>query len=104
MASEPVFGCIIYHAAFLLRSDSNMSRLLLAALFLPALASAQLAEEYNPPRANCCLPNAAVALANQSLDWNQLGHYHADNAKLMAARADAARVVFMGDSITEFWI
>ena len=80
-----------------------MSRLLFAALLLPCLAAAQLVEDYNPPKANCCLPGAAQALANQLLDWNQMGRYHADNQALKAQPKVAERVVFMGDSITDAW-
>jgi len=36
----------------------------------------QLADEFNPPRANCCLINSARTLADQLQDWNQLGRYH----------------------------
>jgi lysophospholipase L1-like esterase len=74
-----------------------------AATVLPTLASAQLVEDYNPPRANCCLASTAQTLANQLQDWNQLGRYHADNEKLKAQPADPGRVVFMGDSITDGW-
>jgi lysophospholipase L1-like esterase len=74
-----------------------------AAVVLPSLASAQLVEDFNPPHANCCLASAAQALANQLLDWNQFGRYHADNEKLKASPADPGRVVFMGDSITDGW-
>lgn len=73
------------------------------ALVLPALASAQLTSDFNPPRANCCLATAAQNLANQLQDWNQLGRYHADNQKLKAEPADPGRVVFLGDSITDGW-
>ncbi len=79
-----------------------MCRFLLSVLFLPVLACAQLVEDYNPARANCCLANAAQALATQLLDWNQLGRYHAENAKLPAG-ADGGRLVFLGDSITDGW-
>jgi len=73
-------------------------------LFLLALpAFAQLVEEYAPPRANCCLAGAAQALADQLQDWNQLGRYDADNAKLRAMPPEAGRVVFFGDSITDGW-
>jgi lysophospholipase L1-like esterase len=74
-----------------------------SAIFLPALASAQLVDDFNPPRANCCLPATAQALANQLMDWNQFGRYHAENEKLKKEPADAGRVVFMGDSITDGW-
>jgi lysophospholipase L1-like esterase len=83
-----------------------MSRLsvgLLAIFLLPALAAAQLVEDYNPARANCCLASTAQQLANQLLDWNQLGRYHADNEKLKAQSVEPGRVVFMGDSITDGW-
>ena len=66
-------------------------------------AGAQIVEEFNPPRANCCLANAAQTLADQLQDWNQLGRYHADNLRLQAMPAEAKRVVFMGDSITDGW-
>jgi lysophospholipase L1-like esterase len=70
---------------------------------LASSASAQIVEEFNPPRANCCLPAAAQALADQLQDWNQLGRYHADNLRLKALPAEANRVVFLGDSITDGW-
>lgn len=36
-------------------------------------------------------------------DWANLGRYRDDNAKLPPAAAGEARVVFMGDSITDGW-
>src|SRR5579884_1880352 len=66
-------------------------------------ARAQLVEEYNPPKANCCLAAAAQNLADQLQDWNQLGRYHADNERLKSLPADPNRVVFLGDSITDGW-
>ena len=36
-------------------------------------------------------------------DWGNLGRFAADNAKLEAPKAGEKRVVFMGNSITEFW-
>lgn len=80
-----------------------MKPALLVLFALPALLPAQLTEEFNPPRGNCCLASAAQNLANQLLDWNQLGRYHADNEKLKKEPADPQRVVFMGDSITDGW-
>jgi lysophospholipase L1-like esterase len=68
-----------------------------------AAANAQVVEEYNPPRANCCLLNTARTLADQLQDWNQLGRYHQDNQQLKQQPAVSDRVVFMGDSITDFW-
>jgi lysophospholipase L1-like esterase len=81
----------------------NTSSLLFAVLLLPAAARCQLVEEYNPPKANCCLQFAARNLADQLQDWNQLGRYHADDERLKAQPADPRRVVFLGDSITDGW-
>lgn len=64
---------------------------------------AQLAEDFNPPRAGCCLVSRAQDLADQLQDWNQLGRYHADNQKLRALPPEPGRVVFLGDSITDGW-
>lgn len=77
-------------------------RATLAVALLPA-AFAQLTEEFNPPRANCCLASTAQSLADQLQDWNQLGRYHGDNARLKAQHAEPGRVVFFGDSITDGW-
>lgn len=75
------------------------------ALFLiaPTPGSAQLVQEFKPPKANCCLPAIAQSLADQLQDWNQLGRYHAENELLRAQPADSKRVVFYGDSITDMW-
>lgn len=82
-----------------------MSRILpLLLAFLPTGAAfGQLVDTYNPPRSNCCLPQAAQNLADQLQDWDQLGRYHADDAALMAQPPDPHRVVFLGDSITDLW-
>jgi lysophospholipase L1-like esterase len=66
-------------------------------------ANAQLADDFTPPRSNCCLLNAAKSLADQLQDWNQLGRYHQANQELKKQPADPGRVVFLGDSITDFW-
>ncbi|MGD0131783.1 MAG: SGNH/GDSL hydrolase family protein [Bryobacteraceae bacterium] len=66
-------------------------------------ANAQLAGDFSPPPSNCCLLNAAKSLADQLQDWNQLGRYHEANQELKKQPADPGRVVFLGDSITDFW-
>ncbi len=77
---------------------------LFAAMLLCGLhGDAQLADEFNPPRANCCLLNSAQGLSEQLQDWNQLGRYHQANEELKKQPPDPKRVVFMGDSITDFW-
>jgi lysophospholipase L1-like esterase len=73
------------------------------AVLAGAGAYALLADEFNPPRANCCLINTARGLADQLQDWNQLGRYHQANEELKKQSGDPKRVVFMGDSITDFW-
>src|ERR1043165_5493735 len=78
--------------------------LLVAVLFISVPASAQLIDDFKTPRpANCCLPDAARALAEQLQDWNQIGRYYAANEELKKQPADPKRVVFMGDSITDGW-
>jgi lysophospholipase L1-like esterase len=78
--------------------------ILVAGVLLTAQAAqAQLADEFNVPAANCCLVGTARSLADQLQDWNQLGRYHAANLELVKRAPDAGRVVFMGDSITDFW-
>jgi lysophospholipase L1-like esterase len=78
--------------------------LIVGSFLLAALsASAQVVEDYNPPRANCCLAGTAKSLSDQLQDWNQLGRYHAANDELKKQPPDANRVVFLGDSITDFW-
>jgi hypothetical protein len=72
-------------------------------LLIAASAEGQLADDFNPPRANCCLLNSARSLADQLQDWNELGRYHQADEDLKKQPADPKRVVFMGDSITDFW-
>ena len=74
----------------------------LTLLLAGGATEAQIIEDFNPPKANCCLASTAQQLANQLLDWNQLGRYHSDNEKLKT-QSDPQRVVFMGDSITDGW-
>ena len=50
--------------------------LIIGAFVYTDIARAQLADEFNPPRANCCLATSAKGLADQLQDWNQLGRYH----------------------------
>ena len=77
--------------------------LLLFAVLVPPGAFSQLVEQFAPPRANCCLPASAKALADQLQDWNQLGRYYADNQRLKQLSPEPGRVVFLGDSITDGW-
>ncbi len=46
---------------------------------------------------------AAAECDKPNLDWPNLGAYRAANANLSNEKSDEVRIVFMGDSITEFW-
>jgi len=74
-----------------------------ASLLAAPAARAQLVDEFLVPNANCCLLNTARSLADQLQDWNQLGRYRLANEELKKRGPEAGRVVFMGDSITDFW-
>jgi lysophospholipase L1-like esterase len=77
--------------------------LIAGALLMGKAGRAQLVDEFNAPNANCCLLNTAKSLADQLQDWNQLGRYRLANEELKKRPLEAGRVVFMGDSITDFW-
>jgi lysophospholipase L1-like esterase len=77
--------------------------LFFGALLIDKPAQCQLVDEFNPPRANCCLASAARNLADQLLDWNQIGRYRASNQELEKQPSDPKRVLFLGDSITDNW-
>jgi len=102
---EPLLVCILVNTGYgpllTMRIPQAIFFLGLASAVIPA--GAQVAEEFNPPRAACCLINNARALADQLQDWNQLSRYHRANQQLQSQAAPADRVVFMGDSITDFW-
>src|SRR5215831_8077184 len=76
---------------------------LVGAFLACGAARAQIVDSYNPPSGTCCLPSVAKSLTDALLDWNQLGRYHADNEVLKNQPADPKRIVFLGDSITDFW-
>ncbi len=77
--------------------------LFLQFLALPANLHAQLVQQFNPPKAGCCLLFTAQRLAGELEDWNQLGRYHKDDLRLEAEPRVPGRVVFLGDSITDIW-
>jgi lysophospholipase L1-like esterase len=76
----------------------------LAFLAAAGSASAQIVEDFNPPKSGCCASAGPLqTLANQLQDYNGFNRYHADDEKLKGQPAEAGRVVFMGDSITDGW-
>ena len=70
----------------------SLSFLLALGILAPATARAQLVQEFQPPKADCCLQFSAQRLADELQDWNQLGRYYADDARLVAAGAVKGRV------------
>jgi lysophospholipase L1-like esterase len=58
-----------------------------------------------PPAAIAPAMSIFAKAAEEKLhtDWADLGHYRAENAALPPPDVAVPRVVFMGDSITEFW-
>jgi lysophospholipase L1-like esterase len=88
----------------------QVAALLIVFVAFPSIVRAQMVEEFKPPKANCCLASMAQnqvnqlkGLADQLQDWNQLGRYYDDNQRLKSQPDDPARVVFLGDSITDMW-
>lgn len=57
----------------------------------------------NPAQTPCCRNGLAKRAGSVLDDWAQLNRYAADDARLEAEPAQAGRVVFMGDSITDGW-
>src|SRR5438067_10299529 len=57
-----------------------------------------------PTATDCTETKTQLKQAETKLkDWPQLARYHDANAKVTPATKNEARVVFMGDSITDSW-
>ena len=87
----------------MLSNNRESMRSLVLFLAIATAATAQLVEDFNPPKAACCLAGTAQTLADQLQDWNQLGRYYAANEALKKVPVPVGRVVFFGDSITDGW-
>lgn len=74
---------------------------ILLMLVLSAPGWSQLVD--NMAQEPCCRNGLARGVARSLDDWAQLSRYAADNARLEAQPVPAGRIVFMGDSITDFW-
>jgi lysophospholipase L1-like esterase len=79
-------------------------------LLIPVLAVALWAQQPAPavpPAATCPeMATALTALMRNDVrlrDWAQLARYRDANRELTAPAANEARIVFMGDSITDAW-
>jgi len=77
--------------------------LLLICMLFSTPAQSQLVEEFDQEESSCCLPIFARRLVDQLEDWNQLSRYKDENRELKKKPHDSKRVLFMGDSITDFW-
>jgi lysophospholipase L1-like esterase len=71
-------------------------RILLLFLVAPAMWA-------QPPAAPASMPPALAPVARLINDYGDLRRYAAENAKVQPPAAGEERVVFMGDSITDFW-
>jgi lysophospholipase L1-like esterase len=85
-----------------------MARLLASSIILMTClvvsASAQTAAPSPTPADPCAeAKTQAARLESRLKDWPALGHYREANAGTAAPAKDEQRVVFMGDSITDFW-
>ena len=85
-----------------------MTRVILSTLAAAALAAQNPAPAQTPAVDTTCpemaaAVQAAVRDAARLRDWPQLGRYREMNRDLPAPAAGQARVVFMGDSITDAW-
>ena len=65
--------------------------------------SGQLLEEFHPRKTQCCSAVYAQRLADDLQDWAMLGRYFEDDQRLAALARQPGRVVFLGESITDFW-
>jgi lysophospholipase L1-like esterase len=78
-------------------------RLLALATIVTTLATTLAAGADSPTPLDRELAAGQAETAPRQADWGQLLRYRDENLKLPAARANAPRVVFIGDSITESW-
>src|SRR6185436_5669909 len=80
-----------------------MRTLRLCFLFL-AVATSVSAQTVSQESADCADAKAQAArLQTRLQDWPALARYREANAGVTAPAKDEKRVVFMGDSITDFW-
>jgi lysophospholipase L1-like esterase len=81
-----------------------MNRIIQLAVFLLIVATSASAQS-NPSVPEDCAEAKALAarLQTRFMDWPALGRYRDANAAVQPPAKDEARVVFMGDSITDGW-
>ena len=85
------------------RSFSTL-RTLKVCLFLFLFTTSAFAQTASQEAADCVEAKAQAArLQTRLQDWPALARYREANAGVTAPAKDEKRVVFMGDSITDFW-
>jgi lysophospholipase L1-like esterase len=72
-------------------------------LGLNSASAGQLLPQFQPKKTQCCSAIYVQRLADDLQDWPMLGRYFEDNQRLRVQPVPAGRVVFLGDSITDFW-
>ncbi len=78
---------------------------LAAPFFLPALSQAQATPDATPLSKQVASLEERLARDEKTLlDWPNLNRYRDANAALRPLAKEEARVVFMGDSITDMWV
>src|SRR6266481_6741781 len=78
---------------------------LAAPFFLPALSQAQATPDATPLSKQVASLEERLAPDEKSLlDWPHLNRYRDAKAALRPLAKEEARVVFMGDSITDMWV
>ena len=81
-----------------------MMRFIACLLFMLQAASAAAAQATQTEPADCAEAKAkATRLETRLQDWPALARYRAANAALQPPAKGEDRVVFLGDSITDFW-
>ena len=70
--------------------------------FVSALTSPAAAGELTKPVSELT-PDQIASMQHQLADWPNLARYREDNRKLGSPGPGERRVVFLGDSITDFW-
>jgi len=79
-------------------------KLTLAAVFVFLFAFGSAAAQAQPAANDCAQTKTQLTQAQTRLnDWPAWARYHNDNLKVAPPARNEARVVFMGDSITDSW-
>jgi lysophospholipase L1-like esterase len=82
-----------------------MARIFASGILLLMCTVLATAQTSSPETPDCAAVRAqATRLESRLSDWPALARYRNDNSKVGPASKDERRVVFMGDSITDWWV